>query len=164
MDDRLKQSLQQIIWVIQKSEGSIEYSRLIKRLLVKGRDEFYSVEKLLIKLRELELIEKENGAFIKLTMLGNEFVSFDEIDYQKYRVAKAENLNLENLELQNESLKIQNSSQDRQIEIDKLTIENLYLQNKQIKRYIFYSIISFVFGAVLTNIKDIITLISNLTK
>jgi len=164
MDDRLKQSLQQIIWIIQESDGSIEYSRLIKRLIIKGRDEFYTVEKLLDKLRDLGFIEKGNGAFIKLTMLGNEFVNFDQIDYQKYRIAKAENLNLENLELQNESLKIQNSKQDRQIEIDKLTIENLYLQNKQMKRYILYSIIAFVSGAILTNIKDIVALISNLTK
>jgi len=164
MDDRLKQSLEEIIYLLQESDGILDYSRLIKRLISKGRDEFYSFEKLLHKLKDLELIENANGSSIKLTSIGNEFKGFDQIDYQKYRETKIEILNIENLELTNQNLTIQNSSLNRQIEIDNLTIENLKLQNNEMKRRILYAIISFTAGAILTNIKDIINFISTLWK
>jgi hypothetical protein len=67
-----------------------------------------------------------------------------------------EQLQVENLKLQNDNLKYQNSLRTQQSEIDRLTIENLKLQNKQLRRYIFYSIIGFVAGAFLSKIKEII--------
>lgn len=45
-------------------------------------------------------------------------------------------------------------------EIDRLTIVNLELQNKQMKRYVIYSIISFILGGLLTNVKDILQLLN----
>lgn len=44
-------------------------------------------------------------------------------------------------------------------EIDRLTKENLELQNQQLKRYILYSVIAFILGALITNIKDILHLL-----
>jgi hypothetical protein len=44
-------------------------------------------------------------------------------------------------------------------EIDRLTKENLELQNRQLKRYILYSVIAFILGALITNIKDILNLL-----
>lgn len=38
--------------------------------------------------------------------------------------------------------------------------KNLILQNKRLKRHVLYSIISFIAGAILTNIKDILILLN----
>lgn len=67
-----------------------------------------------------------------------------------------QNLEVENLKLQNESFKYENSIRDKQQEIDKLTIENLKLQNRQLKRYILYSVIGVIFGIVISEYKEIL--------
>jgi hypothetical protein len=41
----------------------------------------------------------------------------------------------------------------------KLQNENLVLQNKHIKRYVLYALVSFIIGAIVTNIKDILILL-----
>lgn len=49
-------------------------------------------------------------------------------------------------------------------EIKELTSKNLKLQNRQLKRQVFYSVISFSAGAVLTNLKYILDLWKTLTQ
>lgn len=44
--------------------------------------------------------------------------------------------------------------------ISELTIKNLELQNMQLKRYVLYSVIGFFVGAIVTNLKDILTLLN----
>jgi len=161
MNQRLENSLERIIFLLQESDGRLEYSRLIKRLISKNADMFYDTDTLLAKLKELDYIQ-EYSAFVQLTPTGNNFKGFHDIKYQEYLTEKEKNLNLENLELQNQVLKNQNLAESRQSEIDNLTIENLRLQNKQMKRYILYSILGFIAGGILTNIKDIINLIQQL--
>ena len=50
------------------------------------------------------------------------------------------------------------SEENFELEIQRLTIENLQLQNKQLNRTVLYSIIGFVMGGIVTNLKDILTL------
>ncbi|WP_159018037.1 hypothetical protein [Algibacter sp. L3A6] len=59
----------------------------------------------------------------------------------------------------NESYEIEKERQEQKDEIDRLTKVNLELQNKQMKRYVVYSIIAFVLGAIITNVKDILILL-----
>jgi hypothetical protein len=68
------------------------------------------------------------------------------------------NLEIENLKLQKESAEYSKTLRKKEVEIRELTSSNLILQNKQLRRYILYSIISFISGAVLTNLKDILDL------
>lgn len=51
----------------------------------------------------------------------------------------------------------QNLIRKKEEEIRNLTSENLKLQNKQLKRVIVYSIISFVAGAIVSNLEEILT-------
>lgn len=48
------------------------------------------------------------------------------------------------------------------IKVAELNAENLKLQNRQLKRYVWYSIIGFIAGAAITNVKGIISLIREL--
>tara|TARA_R110000823_G_C15647639_1_gene470606 strand:+ start:69 stop:527 length:459 start_codon:yes stop_codon:yes gene_type:complete len=59
-----------------------------------------------------------------------------------------------------ETSKKENERQELKDEIDRLTKVNLELQNKQMKRYVVYSIIAFVLGAIITNVKDILILLN----
>ncbi|MEZ7496597.1 hypothetical protein QO206_13970 [Leeuwenhoekiella aequorea] len=52
----------------------------------------------------------------------------------------------------------QNLIRKKEEEIRNLTSENLKLQNKQLKRVIVYSIISFVAGAIVSNLEEILTI------
>ncbi|WP_417859521.1 hypothetical protein [Xanthomarina gelatinilytica] len=54
--------------------------------------------------------------------------------------------------------------QDLRDEIDRLTKVNLELQNKQMRRYVVYSIIAFMLGAIITNVKDILDLWKTMTQ
>ena len=45
-------------------------------------------------------------------------------------------------------------------QIRELTRDNLSLQNKQMKRTVLYSVIGFIFGAIITNLKDILILLN----
>jgi len=54
------------------------------------------------------------------------------------------------------------AEKDLQTQINKLTKVNLELQNNDLDKKILYSIFSFIAGAILTNIKDIIELIKSL--
>lgn len=58
-----------------------------------------------------------------------------------------------------ENIQVNEKELDKRIK--KLTLENLELSNKHKKRYILYSIIGFVCGAIVTNIKDIIEFIKS---
>lgn len=53
-------------------------------------------------------------------------------------------------------LKEESQVEELDLEIKKLTAINLNLQNKQLKRYILYSVISFVLGAILTNLEVVL--------
>ncbi|WP_437397577.1 hypothetical protein [Flagellimonas lutimaris] len=55
-------------------------------------------------------------------------------------------------------LEKQNITKAKDDEIRNLTAKNLLLQNKQMKRAVFYSIIGFIAGAIITNLKDILIL------
>ncbi|MCO5725527.1 hypothetical protein [Robiginitalea marina] len=148
MEERLEQSLEQIIFILQERQTPVEFGRLIKTLHNRNADKFYDINFKLNWLKELGYIH-DNSAIVQLTKKGFEFKGFGEINYQKYLEEQEKSLNLSNLELQNENL-------GRQAEIDQLTIENLRLQNRQLKRYVIFSIIAFLAGALLTNLKDII--------
>ena len=54
------------------------------------------------------------------------------------------------------------SVKEKEDEIRNLTSKNLQLQNKQLRRVVLYSIISFVAGAIVSNLKEILVLL-NLT-
>lgn len=155
MEQRLENSLEEIIFILQERGGTIEYGRLLKTLAARNADQFYDIDFKLGKLKELDYIH-DFSTTVRLTITGSEFMGFGEIKYQKYLEEKEKSLNLSNLELQNESLKNQSLSDNRQVEIDNLTIENLRLQNKQLKRNVAFSIIGFLAGAILTNLKDIV--------
>jgi VIT1/CCC1 family predicted Fe2+/Mn2+ transporter len=51
------------------------------------------------------------------------------------------------------------SEDNFELEIQRLTIENLQLKNKQLKRTVLYSIIGFIMGAIVTNLKNILILL-----
>jgi|26BtaG_2_1085354.scaffolds.fasta_scaffold00362_5 hypothetical protein len=57
-----------------------------------------------------------------------------------------------------ENFKKEKERQNLSDEINRLTKVNLELQNKQMKRYILYSVISFILGAITTNIKSILNM------
>lgn len=50
-----------------------------------------------------------------------------------------------------------------ELDIKELTVKNLELQNKQLKRTVVYSIIGFISGAIVTNLKDILILLNIMT-
>jgi hypothetical protein len=58
-----------------------------------------------------------------------------------------------------EYLKLKDSKENSELEIQRLTVENLRLRNKQLKRTVLYSIIGFIMGAIITNLKDILILL-----
>lgn len=60
-------------------------------------------------------------------------------------------------------LKHQNEIKDKELKIIDLTAKNLRLQNKQMKRAVLYSIIGFLAGAIITNLKDILILLNIMT-
>ena len=164
MDKRLELSLEKAIFTLQEWSGHLEEYRLQRRITNNGGDHFYEIKFLIRRLVQLELVEENNSQSVTLTQKGWEFKGFDHIRFEGFLKRDAENLAQENLKLQNENLAIQNSSQGRQAEIDKLIIENLKLQNQQIKRYIIYSIVAFIAGAILTNYKEIWHLIKSFLK
>jgi hypothetical protein len=56
-------------------------------------------------------------------------------------------------------LKTKEVNENSELEIQRLTIENLQLQNRQLKRTVLYSIICFIMGGIVTNLKDILILL-----
>jgi hypothetical protein len=56
-------------------------------------------------------------------------------------------------------LKTKEVNENSELEIQRLTIENLQLQNRQLKRTVLYSIIGFIMGGIVTNLKDILILL-----
>jgi len=62
-----------------------------------------------------------------------------------------------------EYLNENNRIKNLELKIKKLTAINVDLQNKQMKRFVLYAIISFVFGAIVTNLKDILFLLKLMT-
>lgn len=55
-------------------------------------------------------------------------------------------------------LKEKSRVEELDLKIKELIANNLHLQNKQLKRYVLYSIIGFVLGAIVTSLKDILIL------
>ncbi len=64
-------------------------------------------------------------------------------------------LTRDNLLLQNESLKYQQTIREQQEKIATLTEKNLSLQNRQLRRYIIYSIIGAISALILSNLKEV---------
>ena len=62
-----------------------------------------------------------------------------------------------------EYLKDTNFIKELELKIKELTVKNLELQNKQMKRTVLYSIIGFLAGAIVTNLKDILILLNIMT-
>lgn len=106
----------------------------------------------------------QNGPTHELTDFGRKTVSEtlqqDHIESEK-KILR-DNLEVENLRLQNEGIKYQNSLRNKQTIIDQLSIENLQLQNKQLKRYVLYSVVGIIIGALLTNYKAILIMIQSI--
>lgn len=63
-----------------------------------------------------------------------------------------------------ETSKKENEKQDLKDEIDRLTKTNLILQNKELRNKVWYSIIGFTVGAILTNVKEILILLQILPQ
>lgn len=78
-----------------------------------------------------------------------------EIDTKKS--IQREELEIENLRLQNETINYQTSIRDKQEEINQLSIENLKLQNRGLKRAIIFLILGFLFGFITSNWQWILT-------
>jgi len=58
-------------------------------------------------------------------------------------------------------IEYQEMIKDKDNEIRDLTSKNLRLQNKQMKRAVLYSIIGFIAGAIVSNLKEILILLKN---
>lgn len=67
-------------------------------------------------------------------------------------------LETNNLKLQNENLDYSKSVREQEAEISRLTTLHLELQNKQMKRHVLFAVVSFLAGALITNLKDILDL------
>lgn len=52
------------------------------------------------------------------------------------------------------------STEKLETEIQRLTIINLKLENRQLRLFVIYSIISFIAGGIITNLKDILILLN----
>ncbi|MBG6110607.1 hypothetical protein IWX84_001486 [Flavobacterium sp. CG_9.10] len=75
-----------------------------------------------------------------------------------------ESLEIKNLKLQNENFEYSKTLRIKEDEIRTLTGFNLKLQNRQLARYIFYSIFSFISGVLLTNLTHVLDLFRKLTQ
>jgi hypothetical protein len=87
---------------------------------------------------DIFIIVNKNGWF-KLTEKGKDILNKGGIENFNKKIEKTENL---------------------EIKIKELTVKNLELENKHFKRYVLYSIISFIAGALVTNIEDILILLN----
>ncbi|NRS90916.1 hypothetical protein HNQ02_003869 [Flavobacterium sp. 7E] len=121
--------------------------------------------------KRLVNIDRVQGFLCNLTQFGNDvFIDGGWIKYlesEKLKLEKIESkefLEVENLKLQKESAEHSKTLRQKEDEIRNLTIHNLTLQNRQLRMYVLYSIISFISGAVLTNLKDILDLWKILTQ
>lgn len=112
----------------------------------------YNEEKYFLDSYDCKYFEYIDGTndHIKITPETKDIIDNNESlsEYLNQEIKQIQSEQIENHDLkklQFDNLKLQN--------------ENLVLQNKQMKRYILYSAISFVSGAILTNIKDILKLL-----
>ncbi|PHS63376.1 MAG: hypothetical protein COB12_09510 [Flavobacterium sp.] len=93
----------------------------------------------------------ENDGFTKLE---------SDLKNSDLKESNKSDLEVKNLKLENESFEYQKSIRKKEKKIKKLTSENLRLQNRQMKRVVLYSIIGFVAGAIISNLKDILILLN----
>jgi hypothetical protein len=107
-------------------------------------------------------LEKVKGFRCDLTEFGHAVFKnggwLKHLESENLKSEKAESkdvLEFENLKLQNESSEYAKTLRQKEEEIRELTSSNLILQNRQLRRYVLYSSISFILGAILTNLKDI---------
>lgn len=111
----------------------------------------------LIRKKYLQMVEEDSLTY-ELSGFGRQtiidFINGNkaEIDKQAFR----ERLEIENLRLQNESIKYQNSLREKQEEINRLTLENLKLENGQLRKYLLYAIFGAVFTFISTNYLEIL--------
>ncbi|REH50595.1 hypothetical protein C7448_104207 [Tenacibaculum gallaicum] len=159
--ERQEAALQLIVHTLKDRSGRMDFYRLERELHRSGHT-YFEPAFLADRLQQLELAEYTPLQSIKLTQKGWDFTTFYDLRMESNKENETQYLTTENLKLQNENLKHQNSVVEKQSEIDNLTIENLKLQNTQLKRYIIYSVIAFVAGAILTNLKPIWNLIKSL--
>jgi hypothetical protein len=106
-------------------------------------------------IRENDLIRSKKGEFsydalVYITQNGRNILEYN--SWEDYIESKNKSIK--------KSYKKENERQELKDEIDRLTKVNLELQNKHLKRYIIYSIISFILGGILTNLKDIFQLLN----
>lgn len=112
-----------------------------------GEIKDYIKEHDIIRSKKLDF---DYNALVYITQNGRNILKFK--NWEEY----IENIsNNKNSEFQKEKVR-----QDLRDEIDRLTKVNLELQNKQMKRYVVYSIIAFILGAIITNVKDILILLN----
>ncbi|MCY0977178.1 hypothetical protein PGH12_01325 [Chryseobacterium wangxinyae] len=159
MDNIQKQefTLELIIKFLKERSGYSDYYGL-QRMLTKANLFYFEAGFLADRLQQLEYAEYKPSESIKLTQKGWNFISFSYLKQHEDKQINLHELTTQNLILQNENLEYQNSAITKQKEIDDLTVENLKLQNKQFTRYIIYSIIAFVLGAIVTNLEFIYNL------
>lgn len=96
--------------------------------------------------------------FVKLYGCNNDiFIAINKDGWFKLTDKGKDILNKGGIENFNKKIE---KTENLEIKIKELTVKNLELENKHFKRYVLYSIISFVIGALVTNIKDILILLN----
>lgn len=121
-----------------KSETGIEFTIDDLRIFIDEYDNKY-------------IIKFGSGLKVKMSIEMKRII--DQYGSLSKYIEEQNNLELKELEESNELNKLQ-------IKNIELQNKNLQLQNKQMKRYVIYSIISFILGAVVTNLKDILILLN----
>lgn len=140
-----------------------EFNRLpIKNELnefgIEGDFSYIELNKVYKICEEQNLIDKKKRRYdATLTLNGHNIKRsggwLKHLENEKIKIEKKESRDVLELEIRN-----------KEKEIRVLTISNLKLQNKHLSRYIFYSIISFVLGVVISNLKEISNLIEILKQ
>lgn len=125
--------------------GANEYKLLIKEISnfeVPVAQTKITDNKCLIASNANTEIFLKDGGFTKLN---------EDRNLSTYKNLNKENLEIEKLELEKENAEYAKSLRSKDEEIKNLTIINLKLQNRNLKRYILYSVISFIVGAITSN-------------
>ena len=135
MNKEQKKKVEDIIAYMKRNKGMITTDK-ISHQFIKNNDERIAI---------MELLENDHGYVSKK----------DSLSY----VLKNEGWNFKSFsELENKDVKMMEKEQ-LEFEIIRLQRENLILNNRKLKRYVIYSIIGFILGAISTNLKEILTLL-----
>lgn len=138
-------------------KNKLEYGRFEQRYRAIYGD-IHQISKLLSQLKSLGFIDipKDTTDILFTTKGFNAVLEFESAIVDNNRKSQIED---ENLRLQNEQLRYQNQIHSKEIEIRELTSENLRLQNRQLKNKILYAIIGGVIGFLLSNWKEILSIL-----